>query len=309
MPTRRVLATVVALSLLIPLTGVRRTAATSPGSAPTSPVGPIRVDGATWKLPPQPNQVRAGAALPMREGFEGAWPAPGWQLVNETSPGRNAYLWGKRDCHPRTGTYGGWCIGAGTVGSSLPCSAHYPGNLTTSAIYGPFDLAGATAARLTFHLWGTTEGGADCPFDSALVGYSLDGESYTGLRLCGDLTQGDAGNGYHRFELALDAALGQRQVWVAFVFTSDNLVSLGGLTVDDIALEVTLPVTSTPTRTPTATATASPTPTRTPLFTHTPSPTHTRAALASATPTASPSPTRAGVQVNLPVVLARFQRQ
>lgn len=307
MPTRRALATVVALLLLIPLTGVRRTTATSPGSAVAFPVGPIRVDGATLKLPPRP-VAQTGAALPMHEGFEGAWPAPGWQL-EQTSPGGDAYLWGKRDCHPRTGTYGGWCIGAGTLGHSLPCSAHYPGNLTTSATYGPFDLGGATAARLTFYLWGITEGGEDCPFDLAFVGYSLDGESYTGARLCGDLTQGNAGNGYHRFELALDGALGQRQVWVAFVFTSDNLVSLGGLTIDDITLEVTLSTTSTPAPTLTATATATPTPTRTPLFTRTPSPTHTHPAPVSATPTASPSPTRAGVQVNLPVVLVRFQRQ
>jgi hypothetical protein len=209
-------------------------------------------------------------AATMSEDFEGTWPAAGWEVVDTSSSDGGEYLWGKRDCHPHTGTYGGWSVGGGAQGSALGCSDDYPNYARSWAVYGPFDLSAATGASLTFHLWGRAEAEPECAYDYLYVGSSTDGESFSnGVRHCGNWTNGDAGNGYYQRILDLSSRLGESQVWIGFVFISDSSVADNGFTIDDVTLSVD--DTSTPTATPTHTAT--PTSTPTPINTLQPEPT------------------------------------
>ena len=79
-------------------------------------------------------------AATMGQDFEGDWPASGWTLDDRGSSDGGEYLLGKRDCHPHTGSFGGWLAGGGAQGNALDCSADHPHNANTWAMYGPFDL-------------------------------------------------------------------------------------------------------------------------------------------------------------------------
>jgi hypothetical protein len=204
------------------------------------------------------------AAATMTETFEGAWPSAGWQLSDQSSVDDGEYLWGKRDCHPHSGSYAGWSVGGGAAGSQLPCSGNYPNNADVWAVYGPFDLRSARSASLTFYYWGHTEYESNCNYDLFYVGSSLDGIDFLGNRYCGDWTVGPESNGYYRGTLDLTSRSGQGQVWVAFVLDTDSSVTYEGITIDDVTLNVDAGATPTPTGTPT------PTPTQTPTLTPTP---------------------------------------
>jgi hypothetical protein len=175
----------------------------------------------------------------MSEDFEGAWPTSGWEVIDNSNSDGGEYLWGKRDCHPHTGSFAAWSVGGGAHGSALPCSSDYPNNVETLAQYGPFDLSSATTASLTYHFWGRTEGGNGCPYDFFFVGNSTDAQSYLGSGYCGNWSNGGAGNGYHQRTLDLSNRLGQSQVWVAFVLVSDSSVTDIGITIDDVTLDIT----------------------------------------------------------------------
>jgi len=208
--------------------------------------------------------VARPAAAEMTEGFEGAWPGPGWVLQDLGASDGGEYLWGKRNCVPHAGEGAGWAIGGGSSGSALACGASYPNRLNTWATYGPFSLADASSAALTFYFRGRTEGDVEeqCPFDYLLVGSSSDDDVYAGTRYCGDWTDGTETGGYFAGQLDLGDRLGQDRVWIAFALRSDDRTAYSGITVDDVVLDVvrsgvptitpaaTLPVEETPTPSP-----------------------------------------------------------
>jgi hypothetical protein len=225
-----------------------------PIKGPTSTPGPLAgeqvvVKGRSEVLPrPRMTSLSLEAqAIAMSQDFEGAWPAPGWEATDLSDFDGGEYFWGKRNCHPRTGNFGGWSVGSGAQGTSLACSDEYPNDAYSWAVYGPFDLSNATAANLTYHYWGSTEGGPGCPFDYLFVGSSIDNQTFSnGNGYCGDWTDGTTGNGYHQDTLDLSNRLGQSQVWIGFVFNSDGSISDIGITIDDISLNVTQQGTSIP---------------------------------------------------------------
>ncbi|HEX6302668.1 MAG TPA: hypothetical protein VFZ76_00650, partial [Anaerolineales bacterium] len=285
----------------------------------TTPDRLVRISAATEQRfpagvdPSGPANVSSVAVTTdMSEGFESSWPAAGWDIADVSSSDGGEYLFGKRDCHPHTGAYGGWSVGGGAQGSALSCSGNYPNNASSWAVYGPFDLTGATSASLTFHVWGRSEYAPDCSIDYLYVGSSINGSSFSGgTRYCGDGTSGTAGNGYHEENLDLSSRLGQNQVWVGLVFVSNDSTTHEGFTLDDLALTVSGAVaTATPpesaTNTPTATLPV-PTPTGTTVpsgdsdnflpvvlrdYPSGPAPTPTQTATSGPpAPTATPSPT------------------
>lgn len=149
-------------------------------------------------------------------------------------------MWGKRDCHPRSGAYAGWAVGGGGDGSNLLCSDTYPANVHTWMLYGPIDLTDATQASLDFYLWGKSEGGTEteCPYDYLFVGGSSDGSDFTGGQLCGDWTAGEATNQYYTLTLDLTDWLGEDLVWLGWIFHSDSDTEDIGFFIDDISLNV-----------------------------------------------------------------------
>ena len=207
------------------------------------------------------NGVLKPEAVIMSQNFEGAWPAAGWALSDQSSQDGGEFLWGKRTCWRRAGTYGGWAVGGGTHGSALPCSGQYPNYSNTWAIYGPFNLSQASAASLTFYFRGRTEyGNNQCPYDKFFAGSSINNINFTGPMWCGDWTAGTAGNGFYSYTLNLASRLGQSQVWIAFAFQSNGSIGDIGMTIDDITLDVTQTATATPTPTPTSACPSTPTP-------------------------------------------------
>jgi hypothetical protein len=266
----------------------------------------VKAAGAVVIYPDSATQLSSITPLTeiMQQDFEGSWPPPGWQVVDNSNSDGGEYFWGKRNCHPHTGGFGGWSVGGGAQGSALPCDAYYPNHVFSWATYGPFDLSEADSSILTFHFWGRTEGGSGCPYDYFFVGSSLDGTQFSGTKYCGDWTNGSAGNGYYADSLDLSGRLGQSQVWIAFVLFSDVSIVDMGMTIDNISLDVESPATITPTFTssPTNTPTNTPVPpdtaTPTNTTTHTPAPSHT--------PTETLTPTDIPVTTQLKYYLPAF---
>jgi len=89
----------------------------------------------------------AGWTTIKSETFEGAWPND-WTLYGNI--GTPAITWGPEDYYRRTGDYSGWAAGAthNPFTQSLPKPAS--GTLIMRMTYGPFDLRGATDARVRF---------------------------------------------------------------------------------------------------------------------------------------------------------------
>lgn len=164
------------------------------------------------------------------EDFEGAF--PGVWNVHENDPDFGSYYWGKRNCRAYSGSYSGWGVGGGD-GAALSCGSNYPLEVYGWMVYGPFSLADASAADLSFQLWLNTE--KDWDYVCRLA--SIDGVNYDGWCTSGNT----AGWLDRELDLAdipdLGNLTGQPNVWIALVFASDTLMTLpeGGY-VDDIVL-------------------------------------------------------------------------
>jgi hypothetical protein len=105
-------------------------------------------------------------------------------------------------------------------------------------VYGPFSLAGATAADLQFKLWLNSESGSDEVFWGAstngadFYGWSTSGYSIGWADAMLDLSE----------VYMLGNLLGETEVWIALVFESDYSVnSPEGAYVDDIILREYVP--------------------------------------------------------------------
>ncbi len=198
-----------------------------------------KITTGTAKSPSYTNPQHVSVSADMSEGFEGSWPASGWTIIDTSGDDGGEYLFGKRDCHPHTGSFGGWSVGGGAEGNMLNCADSYPNDASTWAVYGPIDLTGATSASLAFYLWGQSEYEASCSYDYLYVGSSIDGNDFSnGIRHCGDMTGGAAGNGYSQVTLDLSSRLGESQVWIGFAFISDVSDTYEGFTIDDLTLTV-----------------------------------------------------------------------
>ena len=292
----------------------------SGGASAMQAGGPMMLHGVTVVRPSsQTNTGPIGpAATILSEDFEGGWPAPGWQLSDNSSADGGVYLWGKRNCHPHGGTYGGFSAGGGTNGKNRSCSSQYPLNAFSWAIYGPFSLTNVSSASLSFYLWGRSEAAVDQqgnPFDYLLAGVSTDGSHFSGTAYWNDWTNGPAGNGYSQNSVDLSSGLGHDLVWIAFVFVTDNSVTDIGFTIDDITLDVDNNATPTPTSTPRPTSTSTPRPTSTstpratPTSTPRATPTSTPRATPTSTPRATPTPASAPGGPNYVPLIEQTQLQ
>jgi predicted outer membrane repeat protein len=184
------------------------------------------------KAEPKPQVINNWTTI-LSEDFEGDFPGP-WQLFYD---GPAVYSWGKRSCRPFEGSYSGWALGGGTNGAVLNCSSNYPNNATGWMVYGPFSLADATAADLSYKLWLNSEVSHDYIAQYA----SIDGANYYGESFSGTY------NGWtdKTFDLAnvytLGNLIGQPQVWIALVFVSDSATTYSeGAYVDNILLRKNL---------------------------------------------------------------------
>jgi hypothetical protein len=180
---------------------------------------------------PTGTPVLSGWVTILHEDFEGAFPGP-WLLEDDVQ-GFGEYLWAKRGCRPYAGSYSGWAVGGGANGAFLACGAYYPNDVSSWMTYGPFSLADATAAELTFELWLNAEAG----YDWFSVAVSTDGANWSGW----SATSNTWGWMDVRIDLSsaphLGPLLGRPKVWVALGFDSDESYRLPeGSYVDNIML-------------------------------------------------------------------------
>jgi hypothetical protein len=155
------------------------------------------------------------------EDFEGTFPGA-WYVFDQNS-NDGEYYGAKRNCQHYEGNYSGWAAGAGDT--TLSCGASYRNNMDSWVAYGPFSLADASDAELTFKLWLNSESG----YDWLYVMASTDGTSFDGYRVSG------SSGGWTDLDLDLSSYAGQPNVWIALVFLSDDTVILPeGAHVDNI---------------------------------------------------------------------------
>ncbi len=189
--------------------------------------------GTWWTFRTEPMETSL-----MSEDFEGSLPG-GWELtsyLNGTTL-TNDYKWGKRNCNPFAGSYSGWAVGGGTLGSGLGCGDYYPNNVETWMVYGPFSLSDANTAYVSYELWLNSEN-ASTKYDQFCALASLDGTNFDGNCYAGN-SQGWVQNFLNLDDVGSLGNLAQHpQVWIAFYFGSDGSTTYpGGAFVDNIQLE------------------------------------------------------------------------
>jgi M6 family metalloprotease-like protein len=211
------------------LPAILKAGATPPPTTRTAT--PTITAGVTATPTPTATTQPGGWVTIIHEGFEGSFPGA-WEVADEGGAGE--YTWGKRNCRPFAGSFSGWAVGGGANGQSLACGSVYPNERESWLVYGPFSLAGATAAEVTFKFWLNTE----YEYDYFYVLASTDGTNFDGG---GWATGNSQGWRDGRLDLAnvegLGNLLGRSQVWIAFLFTSDGSEGLAeGAYVDEITL-------------------------------------------------------------------------
>ena len=150
------------------------------------------------------------------QDFEGAFPGA-WQVFDNDGTTNGEYQWAKRNCKSYAGSYSGWAVGGGANGAVLTCGANYPNNADSWMVYGPFSLTDATASDLQFKLWLNSE----TSYDQICRLASINGTNFFGT-----CTTGNSGGWIDKvLDLSnvynLGNLMGQSNVWVALVYSSD----------------------------------------------------------------------------------------
>jgi hypothetical protein len=185
----------------------------------------------------------------VEEGFEAPL-SNLWDFRDADGASYGTYYWARRTqpCEIYRGDYSAWAVGGGANGAMLSCGANYPNNVDSWMAYGPFSLADAATASLSFQLWLNVD---LAPNETLFVLASSDNDTYQGIYLTYQPS------GWAPLTFYLDGGSpgvdmrGQPQVWVAFEFVSDGSVSLpGGAYVDDVVVRKCVGTTCPPVSSP-----------------------------------------------------------
>jgi uncharacterized repeat protein (TIGR01451 family) len=164
------------------------------------------------------------------EDFEGSFPGGNWD-VGGSDFGSGRYYWGKRNCRNNGGAYSGWSVGAGDT--ILSCGSNYPNNVQSWMVYGPFSLADASAAELSFDWWSDTQ----LDHDDFFWGASSDGSYFYGTGVSGDWSSWTTDEVLDLSAVpGLGDLTGDGSVWIMFFFDSDSSGTDRGTFVDNILL-------------------------------------------------------------------------
>lgn len=163
------------------------------------------------------------------ETFEGVWPLGLWRAFKSgTAP--DAY-WDDQSYLKHAGYWSAWCADGGTQ-ALPPSGGQYRDNMDAWMIYGPFDLGNASDGEVSF--WMNLVSERD--YDWMAIMASIDGSYWSGTMYSGNSF------GWMRVTFDLGSRCRNRNVWIAFRFTSDySLHSYPGAFIDDIAITQYLP--------------------------------------------------------------------
>lgn len=166
-----------------------------------------------------------------RETFEGVFPNPGWTRMDANPNDGKEYLWDDDNyrAHPDPNDpypWAAWPARGGTNGYDPASNPHYPPNMASWMIYGPFDASDARIVEVSFWLWRQVEAG----YDKVWFVFSNDGVNFSGW-----WWDGNADWEEKRFDLTAYLA-GDASVWVGWLFESDSTIQYEGPWVDDILI-------------------------------------------------------------------------
>lgn len=166
----------------------------------------------------------------LNDGMESIpWPAaPQWRVLDNDGDLNGTYFWNDENDMPFRGGWSAW-----PAGNVLDGSGNYAPNMRSWMIYGPFSLADASRASLSFQYWAQTE------FNFDWFGFfaSPDGGNFYGNWVTG------SSNGWRPGVLdfanvpGYGSMMGDDSVWIGFYFHSDSNNQLRGPFVDDIFVQ------------------------------------------------------------------------
>ncbi len=185
----------------------------------------------------------AGLQITKFEDFESAFPNE-WQFFDGNGPTGGEQLWTDVPCGAHTGFWSGWPAGTDGLNGVNPCApdfANYPNDVNSWLIYGPFNISGAQSASFNFYFNMITELCNPISLcDYLFWGASTDGVNFSGIVAAGDYTQNcgifTKDGSFCFASLDLTPLAGAPQVWVAFLFNSDQNTTFAGPFIDDISV-------------------------------------------------------------------------
>ena len=183
-----------------------------------SDIKPVRIT-----TPQNKNFSNTNSETIMTEDFEGDFPGNIWQRSGDPT-------WGKTDYIKHAGSYSAWCAKDSTTG--IEPGNNYPDSCQSMIIYGPFDLNDVNYSLLNFWYWLDVEQNKDWFFYFV----SIDRENFHGIGLTGSTSW--RSENFHLSNVpGFGNATGNSQVWIAFLFESDqNTTTDKGVFIDDINL-------------------------------------------------------------------------
>jgi hypothetical protein len=167
----------------------------------------------------------------MTEGFESGFPTAGCIAFDADGTTNGEYTWDDDDYLAYHGTRSAWAAGGGANGLD-PQYNDYANSMNSWMVYGPFDLSAYRDADLPFDYKNSSESG----YDFLFWGASIDGTNFYGNSVSGDSGGWQSVNYDLTNVYQLGNLTGKPQVWVAFVFQSDESVTYKGPFVDEILL-------------------------------------------------------------------------
>jgi len=177
--------------------------------------------------PENSEESRSGWQNIMTDDFEGAFPGV-WDVHAHT--GYTDAYWGKDGYRSYSPSYSAFCAKSGSAGVDPP--ADYPNDMLAWMIYGPFSLADATDAELNFYLWLDSE----YTYDYLWCMASINGNNFYGSGLSGTSSGWESKSFDLTDVYTLGDLCGESQVWIAFIFQSDSMVTDYGAFLDDVEL-------------------------------------------------------------------------
>jgi hypothetical protein len=179
-----------------------------------------------WRASSQGAQAASSTVTILQDSFESF---PGSWAVSYGGP--TAY-WGSSTYRYYDGSHSVYCAGAGS--QAAPVGGPYLPSMNAWMVYGPFSLADAATASVSFAYWLNSESNHDYLKWFA----STDHINYYGYQMSGN------SNGWATYtqDLAdsnLGSLIGASQVWFAFAFTSDSSTQYEGAYLDAVTISKT----------------------------------------------------------------------
>lgn len=189
------------------------------------PVREVALERPPWVDLPAGAKI---AAPMLSDGFEGAFPGANWSV--SVNSGFADAAWGKSTYRKSAGNASIWCAAAGSA--SPGAGGNVPNNMSAWAVTGPYDLSTATSGTLEFDVWLETESN----YDEFYWLFSTDGTNFNGFvtsvsNLSFETIQQDLADWG-----SAGSALGNGQVWIAFLYTTDGSTTFEGAYVDEFSI-------------------------------------------------------------------------